>query len=293
MNVRIESQLGADGGGYAWSATAVSREESLEPDARGGENPRQVYDPFVDAPLLFWEFSQVKPAKEAVLDFANHRGLLVGTHYSGRVGGNTLAAWCAEIEVMRFAIEVQSALARGDDEALGKTVIWDDGTDRPRYVTPAALENLKRSWTGQQRAHEITLFSHGALTAPAERLVQDIIEWKTQSPKAQFFFGAADEPEIIVRVDELRQVVWFQFALAVRGRGLRFCAHCGRPFVMNVRSDQTLCSKNCTVLDTYHRKKKAQRMRADGVSVREIAKAVGAKTRSLKENMAQVKKWID
>lgn len=291
MNVRIESQLGVYGAGYTWSVTEHRADKSLEPDRAAAED-RQFYDPFTDAPLLFWELCQVDPSKDALLDFANRRGLLIGTHYSLRAGENTLAAWSAEIEVMRFAIEVQSALARGDEDALARIVIWEEGVERPRYLTPAAVEGLRRSWPGRQRAHEITIFSHGALTSPAEHLINSIIEWKTQAPKAQFFFGQADEPEVIVRVDELRQVVWFQFALAVRGRGVRFCQHCGKPFVMNVRSDQTLCSKNCTVLDTYHRKKQAKRMRADGVSIREIAKAVGAKSRSLKENMAQVKKWI-
>lgn len=95
--------------------------------------------------------------------------------------------------------------------------------------------------------------------------------------------------ELRFQVQDLLHAMWFQFALAVdEGTKYRRCEVCNKPFEVSPeanRSDRRTCSNACRFKAYRNRIKKAREMRADGRTLRKIAKELGS-------DMKTIKGWV-
>ncbi|GAG22330.1 unnamed protein product, partial [marine sediment metagenome] len=157
-------------------------------------------------------------------------------------------------------------------------------------------------WPGLSRTKIFTLRMTDDILSPAEELLDFVIGSRTELTSRVFFRRDflirqedGDKPAACLYIDELAKVLWLQFAQAVAGElDVRLCSTCGKPFDVRgqTRSDRTFCSNNCKVKHLYHRKSKAKKMRAEGESLREIARATGAPSKTLRENLKTIKRWL-
>ena len=93
--------------------------------------------------------------------------------------------------------------------------------------------------------------------------------------------------EIAFEPDSPASVIWLQFALAVaEDKRFRPCEVCGRSFELSPdvnRTSRVYCTNACRVKAYRQRKDKAQRLRAKGKTLREIAAQLGSTTETVKE----------
>lgn len=87
----------------------------------------------------------------------------------------------------------------------------------------------------------------------------------------------------------LIDAIWLQFAEAVCGnKSYRQCQFCGKPFELSpdvARTSRLFCSDSCKMQSYRQRKTKTADLWDQGLSVQEIAKAIGS-------DMTYVRKWV-
>jgi predicted nucleic acid-binding Zn ribbon protein len=87
----------------------------------------------------------------------------------------------------------------------------------------------------------------------------------------------------------LIDAIWLQFAEAVCGnKNYRQCLVCGKPFELSpdvARTSRLFCSDSCKMQSYRQRKAKTANLWDQGLSVQEIAEAVGS-------DDAYVRKWV-
>lgn len=293
--------------GYEWiEADSGDPGASLEPKGDALFNAKS-YSPFDDHPVAFYEFAKTPPTPEGILEFANTYGLLWAWADGYRPGEHTLDACRRAILCMKWAVDTWSALRSADEDALSRLTVWpkvkpgDALPVGPSWVSPFAgaekyLQTLRNSLRSPQPL-DFTAYSPDDPTGPAEGLLQSLIDMHVNSASVWLTVGrdADGVPAVIAQVSRLIDALWMLLGQAVVGEiEIRECAHCGKPFALgrSTRSDKRFCSKQCTVLDTYYRKKKARDMRAHGKSLHEIAREVAAPSTGHKATMKKVKEWI-
>lgn len=88
---------------------------------------------------------------------------------------------------------------------------------------------------------------------------------------------------------DLLNAIWFQFAKAIdAGRRFARCKQCGKFFEISGgagRTDKIHCSQRCQIAAWRERRRKAKQLRAEGATLREIAKQLGS-------DVSAVKGWL-
>ena len=294
---QISAQIFVDPKGYEWQIAGVCpdfyrgrlREEAIA--ARGGDEnatcgylvpiwlsavPRKAlspmfiappqfidgattYDPLSTEPALFRIFAELNATEESIQRFANKYGdiaylsNLAWDWHIDIIGGYSIAGWQSAINAMRDTI------ARGE-------------------VLAAYRKNERGERGERERAARISEFANSLLCGSTHVPV-----WLSATSKN----GISD---LRTMTYSLYDAMILQCIEALtENKRYRRCETCGKPFEVTPafnRSDRIYCSDNCRVKAYQARRKRAKEMRAEGHTLREIAK-------ELECNMETTKKWME
>lgn len=205
-----------------------------------------------------------------------------------------LAQWVEEIQHMRELVLLWDRARTGRAADLREFVEWD-GRKGVRYIGPhvsGARKPLDRTiaWIATEHEPEqLARFAPGGLVAPAMSYIQRLANRKLgeHGVTARLLWDQhRSRLNLHMVPSNLIGCIWLQFARAVDGnRDYRQCEECRKWFEATpqvTRSDRRFCTPSCKA--SAHRKKiaEARKMYADGVSVSEISKRLGAASESVK-----------
>jgi len=320
--------------GYVWSEGQtlegsrgrylVPKEVAESPNLDLHPVPQEAdpYDPTADR-MLFLRFADVKDTEEAIVEFANHYGVLGGVTDDLGVpvvlpnGTTTLGfprgRWIQEVWEMRRAVRVWEALGYGETpygEPDKKFLQYRLRIDRDPHGYPRAsyvngrrqperpfpiYEAVELIYAGhpffdyeRRRAWNV---KHALVHAARLFLAHEI------NRKLDPYTFLRIEPEAKAGNLELRLVpspknllgaLWLGLARAVDGtRGYRRCRWCGTWFEISLeasRRSRLYCSEAHKQAAYYDRQRQARELRQGGRSLGEIA-------RTLHVGAASVKRW--
>ena len=258
-------QWSVDAAGHEWKPGLNSQVCLFE---RGGfERKVRVYYPLKKAGL-FAEFAELKPKRDAILQFANRYGDL-GADTDGDLlveggrfkVGSKLTTWKNEIGDMNALVSLWKAKQQRSSNKLESVMKWVKGVISYRISTP-------RGTIEQVLAHPDTdrvlleRFRPGDLLQPARYALQREINKRLDRTRTvpQLIWCPGDmleegtfEPDGIQRVvfqpSSLLAAMWLQFAQAVTGEfQLRRCEVCGKYFQLGPggrRADAITCGDAC------------------------------------------------
>jgi hypothetical protein len=269
------------------------------------KKPIRKYDPFVRDPGLYVLFSRLSGSEESIIEFVKSYGPL-----EDRVVDTSLGAYQSTIFALRDAEALRVAILEQDEKSLGKYVQWPRG--RLQFSTRFVYESNTFPNLPAKIRSEIPLpfmrlnnqianirqagFVAGDLLGPATELLDKVIEssvgGRLSSPAS---WGLAISPyrradgQLVLRTKapSLHDALWLQFAQATsKEYRFSFCTNCDKPILQNnKRSDTMFCSTLCRVKLFQRRQKKAKKLRAQGMSIAKIAKAV-------ESSPTKVKGWL-
>lgn len=258
------------------------------------------YRPLQEYTGLFRVFAETGPDPDAIKQFANRYGPLLGPN-AAHIGlphrpvagglrggiGEPLSAWTNGILTMRPAVDLWDAARGGDVVKLGRYITWGENTDRKEtYVLYDSHPDLKdREVPDAPYRRDIriivssgrdeALFRHlipGDIIRPTQILVQRIINENMQNQVAPRLLWNDDQSAL--RVYEVPKTLlgalWLQFAGAVeRNSDFRKCSECGTWFELaprTARSDKIFCSNVCRLRAFRRRRIDAANRHAAGRS---------------------------
>ncbi len=269
--------------GYSWSEANGSNDDQLCYCKHRGdgypcdEQDFRYYNPFAEESGLFLEFARAEASQDGIVRFADQFGVLWHDD-TGRPGAS-FYDWRANMDCMRSAVHLWQAIRDKDRTALDCHLRWK--RSHLEWISELKKHALG-DWqfdSGPWKRPPGT-YSPGNTICPAA----DLLDWviRQTCSRALSMRPVRNKRAIELRlfVDELRDVLWIQFALAVSGNGqFKNCAECGRPFEVSPsvnRSDKAFCRDACRVKAYRRRIRKAQQMRADGKTLRQIATELGS-----------------
>jgi hypothetical protein len=319
MTIQFHATIPVHKAGYCWVAESENRLARVAPVDRPEEettsqhNPYRYYDPFETEPALFQIFADLDPVdvfspknswalgdessqeasrfREAVLGFVNKYGVPAIGRPAGfltqKVGGYEIAQVIWEMRVARNLWRV----ARRDMSIVQSLTLqyracnWEpmgqvQGSDFVAGMLERALTSILQSTLSPERTEDALMALE---TGIAERAHYE----------AEFFRPHPALLALQMRAETLLAAMWLQLAMAiVENKEFRRCEFCGKPFEVRQqrrgrqsRGDKRFCTPNCRVKSMGRRKAVARRQRADGMTLREVAREVGA-------SLATVKRWV-
>jgi hypothetical protein len=241
----------------------------------------------------------------------------------GKVDGEKLAVWQAEVERMRFSVTLwEAVIARNlsvlqshlrpateeDATELGEVQdgheAWVYHSDPADIAEPFSWDNLVGRCFGG--AVEAPIASGNdrflyAATAAVEQQINSQLNtdahWKDAESRPLLLVGRAPDGKLSLRLEPptLLSALWFQFAQAVTGdKRFRECRVCGTWFSLapeggERKARQVFCSDPCKFKDYRRRKGRATELRAEGLRPPAIAERL--KAEGLETDLETVKKW--
>jgi hypothetical protein len=264
--------------GFQWVGEGAAMRLEPMPGVRFAD-----YRPGEERTALYRTFAGLEPTPRSVLRFANRFGQL------GQTGDvrSFFDAWAGHIAWMRQLVALANAL--GDDAAGIRTVLGPIAREDLR-----AVAERRRSAIAAVRVASLTddEYAHIGLA----RILLALLG--SGGLLSGLSLASGRDPRTGRRVvgfthDDLAGFLLFQFARAWLGDWqLRRCDGCGKWFrllpAVN-RANRTSCSNSCRVNLCRRRRRQAvqlaEQLRAEGKSMREIAREVGS-------DMDTVKGWL-
>lgn len=241
----------------------------------------ETYNPLVSAKGLFIDFAKLEPTDSAVLAFADRYGDLL------RAGPTTLKFWKESIERLNYGVGLWQAIGqyrasgRKDASCLAPYIRWQKGeiTTAPWLMLRQRSYNQGELW---QAANDVLFFLLNGQMAPLfenqpDRQVATLLVEPDRDHTLDFY----------VRLTNLLDVIWLQFAFAVRGdERFASCKECGASFkIKGKREDKMFCSDACRVRAHRGRWNKVDELYRLGRGAKEISSEVGLP-------IATIKKWL-
>lgn len=210
---------------------------------------------------LFQTFAATEPDMEGILGFANLYGFLgMRVTVLQRIGeprpgypsstlqpGELLQTWIAEIKLLHGAVRS-----------------WE----KCRKIQPANRDgSIARAWDALQNTVNENMQRLGC----SPRLL-----WERTARETRLRIRSVPQ--------SLIAAMWVQFAMAIEGnRDYQQCDQCGGWFEVAAekREDARFCSNACRFKAYRGRQKEAQRLRAEGKSLGQIAALVGSDVRTV------------
>ena len=299
---------------FLWSRGAFGWSEGrcVETDRPGrwlvfpGKSESTPYQPLEDAPVLFRTFADVKHTENGVQEFAKRFGWLgtgdqiIETSRRGRrllESGERLGYWRQAILTMREATALWDALLQDDRSALRKriTLTNQEGGGTDAVYVGQHLRGVKAVITnGRIRAnwqrHLVGPLHKRYRRAGWLQLQRFVNKRLERNFAPRLLVGESDQPKVHLVPQHLHGALWWQFAQAVdSGRTHRHCDQCGQWVEISWstggrRSHARFCSESCRVRHSQQKKRRAQGLWKDGVSVKEITERVDGRE-------ATVRRW--
>lgn len=298
-------------GGYRWAdggpdtsaiaAQGIRRKSDLTQEILNAANLHLIeqqpgtgrgYSPFRDSPGLFRDFAKLEPSPAAILAFADRHGpLITPPPARGDVSHGSLLWYQDSIARLSDAVALWECLtqckASKDRSCLGRWIQWKGG-------------RLTWTWRVSHTASDSTVnatkdYSDGELIRPAEGLLFFLLQ-SHMHPRIQ---GQPERPiatvsitphanhvvDFGISVNNLIDVLWLQFAFAVRG-DKRFgeCQACGGSFeIKGKRTSKVFCSTKCRMHAHRARWQKVAELHRLGKGPKAISKQVGIPEKAIKE----------
>jgi hypothetical protein len=275
------------------------------------------YSPLKMYTGLFRNFAQL-PAdnRDAILAFANQYGTLgIGKELDLTrakdeprpfVWGETWQDWADHIEAMRLAVDLWDMVTARDTAGVARHVRWQDaeyGEDGRKksetgwcYDSRPDLPRGQVPRTGRRTGEFIEPIPArpGDVLMPASRLVYRWINAYLEGTTTPKLVNAG---KVVLQIvpQNLLAAMWLQFAQAIAAnkgyRDFRACKECGKWFELSHKQEdrrtvrREFCSDPCKSRDYRRRKDRSQELKAEGKSVKEIAK-------ELDTDVETIKKWV-
>jgi hypothetical protein len=275
-------------------------------------------------PKLFRDFGECRIRHDDIVRFADRYGLLgvevwlnlcgvedrIANSLSKSPRGEWVALWQNEILAMRTAIRVWDALSSGLVSPVqiwfvpGQRFPWQSGFPSSAdsipgdavMCLPGADDDLGSFYHLTDIVAEDTPLRGPVLDSPeaAHRLLIRQINHRIRSHCAPYLEQWTSRPlSALLRVSptNLLGALWWQFARAVTGEAsYRQCKVCLQWIELSTgdhgfRIDREFCSNECKYKDHRAKVRKAKELKARGRTIGQIAKELGAKSKS-------VKKWL-
>jgi hypothetical protein len=270
----------------------------------------------LDRPALFRDFADTSRTPEGVLRFANRYGLLgKGT------AGESFSLWRREITAMRQAVDLWALHQAGDQQGLARHIAWQRdaaGDDLVQYQSePSNLDETESSHTDTrdvdpetQEAPDLRSLSTTAVIAakdhhpewlerfrpgdlflPALAFIQRRVNERLHELVAPRMLYDVGQDRMALRLvpATLLGALWLEFSEAVtEDRKFQRCQVCSGWFEIRppaTRSTRLYCSNTCRIRAQRSRAARARQLRADGKTVRQIA-------RELEADVATVTRWV-
>jgi hypothetical protein len=308
--------------GYDWvPPRPASRPGSTDPlltrSAVGPPRTRVTRYTPLDRPALFRDFADTARTQEGVLRFANRYGPLgKGT------GGESFRLWQREITAIRQVVDLWALHQAGDPQGLASHIIWHKdaaGNDLVQYQSDSAagpdadaayprderdvdpetgdvpdLHSLSTTAVVAAKDHHpewLERFRPGDVFLPALAFIQRRVNERLHelvTPRMLYDVGQ-DCMTLRLVPSTLLGALWLEFSEAVtQDRKFQRCQVCNSWFEIRppaTRSTRLYCSNTCRIRVQRSRAARARQLRADGKTVRHIARELGA-------DVATVKRWV-
>lgn len=242
------------------------------------------YDPFLTAPALFLELSELSDSEQAILDFVNRYGNLWNDFV-----GPCLIDYLETIADLRLAVDLWQAVQQENEEALRRHVSWDRaGRLRWKSELSHPTESLGETIHVIDVINRQKKYKVGDLLTPATDLLDFVVSRRPTWSMQLVPIRKQGVVSMQIDVRDLFYIIWVQFALAVaENKTFAHCQFCNRPYELRPqvnRADKMFCTDNCRVKAYQRRKRQAIELHAQGKAIREIAKATNS-------DVDTVKKW--
>ncbi len=234
--------------GYQIQTPAGTTSYLLE---KPGSTKYKTYEPLVENPALFAEFAELEPTKEAITDFANKYGLLIGKGYPVVKGsksnfstavtpGDPVLIWFNEIAHMKALMTIWRHYLEQNKEALAQWFYWENGQIKcvpltktyPGDNSPYAWHDFSQSVNNLLAIPKVAAqIIPGDILLPVKIFVMTVVNDKlVQYPAlAQITInvnGLILAPKF--QPKNLLSVLWFQFSRYVIGElKVTPCIVCG------------------------------------------------------------------
>lgn len=284
--------------------------------ALGSRYVKKQFAPLRRDTGLFRIFASTPLTREGILQFGNKYGLLgIGKPLYWPspnepkqllpVWGETHQDWANQIDQMRRAVDLWDMERTNDIVGLSRYIYREDekrasdGSVRSaagwRYDSHPNLLREKvapasgRTW--QLVEPRLELLKEWNARMPALFLVQRWINDHLEGAVSPRLLYDRERGKRLLRFipHNLLGALWLQFAQAIDGnKEYRSCKECGKWFEMSLdafRTSRLFCSDPCKSKDYRKRKDRAQQLRAEGGSVKDIAKELGT-------DVETIKKWV-
>lgn len=257
-------------GGFRW----IRRADLVLISDRDGAD----YDPLREVEGLFRDFAKLQPDEAVVLSFAESYGDLL------RTGPTTLKFWKDSIERLAYGVGLWEGIlayresGRKDASCLAPYIRWEKG------------EITAVRWLMVRRGE----YKQGELWQPANDVLFSLLNWQMaplwenqpnrQVATLEILPDSEHTLDFKVCITNLIDVLWLQFAFAVRGDE-RFgeCKRCGRSFKLKgKRTDRLFCSNSCRVLSHRERWNRVAELHRLGRGLKQISTEVGLPQKAIK-----------
>jgi hypothetical protein len=299
-------------GGYRWEEYPDLEGDKRALVPKDGSGPGLWYLPLRDHTGLFREFAAIDGSADAVLRFANRYGALFGEH--GR--REPLRHWQVEVWRLQRTLTLWDLVRRHDLNTLAQHIVWEgQGEESQVYYDPypitmdpdplfAQLADTP-PLSGRSRSPSAVSisgprmddgwwerFKPGDVLLPAIAYIQLTVSLRLNeevSPRLDYDPGQKTL-RLQLAPKNLMRALWLQFAQAINAdKEYRQCAECGKWYEVSpevARTNRRYCSGACRSRALRGRKERARQMRAEGKSIKEIA-------RELQSDTKVVKGWLN
>jgi hypothetical protein len=274
--------------------------------------------------MLFMEFAQIElrrgepeQQRESMNGFANRYGCLGIDEYeyslaSTRIPGGSRARgerfedWRTEVSTMHNAVRLWRLLDEHDVYGLARCVQWIEEPLLDLYGDGKLFKaNILAGWYYcsevdgtfmpiRDIARGCAPKANGRMAGAWSILTNAVNNYLGVNPTLEVLMvqSSADrKPGIVLQAAGLLTVMWLQFARAIEGnKKPRACKDCGKWFEVSAEDDgrtarRLFCTEACKTRDYRRRKDRAQQLKAEGMSVKAIAKDIDT-------DLDTIKKWI-
>lgn len=264
--------------------------------------------PLRDARTLFRSLADLEPFEDAILEFANEHGWLLGPQLNEHVplgpgplvGGERFFVWLRSISAMHALVELLDAVVAEDSKTLADWITFKK-SKAPEPATgndlgvvckipsppPIAIREQPFTVAVPPITPIARLLEPNNFVRAGEIVATIVINKQLEEhSSARVLFNPAREqwaPFLVPK--NLWGALCLQYAEALRGdhHGFKRCSECGQ--WLGNRSDSRFCSDRCRARAYRKRKQEAKRLHDLGTRPSDIA-------RKLRSDVQTVKGWL-